>query len=81
MDHSENTTSNPRIANGARTIGDIVEARLSRRGFLAGMAATTGLMATGCATSDTSIPLSKISESPQAAAFNFEEIILTVFIW
>ena len=74
MDHSENTTSNPRIAKGVRTIGDIVDERLSRRGFLTGMAATTGLMATGCATSDTSIPLSEIPESPQAAAFNFEEI-------
>ena len=74
MDHSENTTSNPRIAKGAHTIGDIVEARLSRRGFLTGMAATTGLVATGCATSDTSIPLSEIPESPQTAAFKFEEI-------
>ena len=42
IDRSENATSNPRIACGAATFGEIVEQRLSRRGFLAGAAAMTG---------------------------------------
>ena len=78
MDHSENTSSNPSVVKGARTIGDIIEARLSRRGFLGGMAATTGLMATGCATSEaTQDVIPAVAEAPQAAqtaAFSFEEI-------
>ncbi|MFN3212596.1 MAG: PhoX family protein [Henriciella sp.] len=74
MDHSENKTSNPRIAKGARTIGDIIEARLSRRGFLGGMAATTGLIASGCTTTEAAPVIAEAPEAPQAAAFNFEEI-------
>ena len=74
MDHSENKTSNPRIANGARTIGDIIEARLSRRGFLGGMAATTGLIASGCTTTEAAPVIADAPDAPQAAAFNFEEI-------
>lgn len=49
VDNSENRTSNPRISTGARTIGDIIEARLSRRGFLAGLGATAATSAVGCA--------------------------------
>ena len=50
MDQSENQTSNPRITAGAATIGDVVAERLSRRGFLAGLGAASGLVLTGCAT-------------------------------
>lgn len=50
MDQSENQTSNPRIRAGAVTIGDVVAERLSRRGFLAGLGAASGLVLTGCAT-------------------------------
>lgn len=50
MDQSENRTSNPRIARGAQTISDIIDARLSRRGFLGGLAATSSFLATGCVT-------------------------------
>jgi hypothetical protein len=74
MDHSENNPSNPRIAKGARTIGDIIEARLSRRGFLGGMAATTGLIASGCTTTEAAPVIAEMPDAPQAAAFNFEEI-------
>ena len=78
MDHSENKSSNPRIAKGARTIGDIIEARLSRRGFLGGVAATTGLMASGCATSEVveeAVPaVAEAREATQTVAFSFEEI-------
>ena len=70
MDQSENTTSNPRIHRGARTISDIVESRLSRRGFLGGMAATSGLLAAGCATSSAALGTAETS----TAAFTFEEI-------
>lgn len=50
MDQSENRPSNPRIARGAQTISDIIDARLSRRGFLGGLAATSSFLATGCVT-------------------------------
>ncbi len=69
MDQSENQTSNPRIAGGAATISEIIEARLSRRGFLGGMAALGGLAATGCATGGA---VSRTDTA--AAAFSFEEI-------
>lgn len=74
MDHSENTSSNPRIKNGARTIGDIIEARLSRRGFLGGMAASTGLMAAGCASSSPAPVVAETPDPVQTASFSFEEI-------
>ena len=49
MDQSENTPSNPRIASGAETISDIIERRLSRRGFLGGLTAVSGLALAACA--------------------------------
>ena len=52
MDMSENKTSNPRIAEGVRTIGDIIDARLSRRSVLAGAAATAALTLAGCGRGD-----------------------------
>ncbi len=70
MDQSENITSNPRIKRGVRTISDIVEARLSRRGFLGGMAATSGLLAAGCATTQTTLNAPNAGSAP----FSFEEI-------
>lgn len=70
MDQSENTTSNPRIALGARTISEIVDARLSRRGFIGGLAATSGLLATGCVSTEAIGTASK----PEATPFGFEEI-------
>lgn len=48
MDSSENITANPRIAAGAETISTLIERRLSRRGFLGGLAAASALAA--CAT-------------------------------
>ena len=79
MDQSENKSTNPRLAQGARTIGDLIEARLNRRGFLSGLAASGGLLATGCATSvaDAGVPAGPDPESPVSAgpAFKFEEIM------
>ncbi len=46
IDASENLSVNPRIAEGAATIGDIIDARLSRRAVVAGLAASA---LTGCA--------------------------------
>ena len=72
MDHSEDFTSNPRIKTGAETIGDIIEQRLSRRGFLGGLAATSGLLASGCATA---VPGETVSPaSGDTSVFAFQEI-------
>lgn len=68
MDHSENQTSNPRIAAGAKTISDLVDLRLSRRGFLGGLAAFGGLAAAGCSTTTPSVGGGDVS------AFAFDEI-------
>ena len=70
MDQSENTPSNPRLAHGAETIGDVIAKRLSRRGFLGGLAATSGLLASGCTTSES---ITK-SISGDTSAFAFQEI-------
>ncbi|MEO1015997.1 MAG: PhoX family phosphatase [Pseudomonadota bacterium] len=51
MDASENKSSNPRIAEGAPTISDLIQQRLTRRGFVVGVGATA--LAAGCATSAT----------------------------
>ncbi|MEL6258979.1 MAG: PhoX family phosphatase, partial [Pseudomonadota bacterium] len=71
MDQSENYASNPRIAEGVRTIDDIIETRLSRRGVLGGLAAVSGLALSGCATTEEQIARAETSD---AAAFDFEEI-------
>ena len=70
MDHSENQTSNPRIARGARTIADIVDVRLSRRGVLGGLAASSAAVMTGCVSVE-----ADVSDAPaQDLIFSFEEI-------
>ena len=72
MDASENTSTNPRLANGTKTISDIVEGRLSRRGFLGGLAALSGTALVGCTTSarpDMPMP------SGDTSAFAFPEIM------
>lgn len=50
MDESENKTSNPRVASGAATLGDIINVRFSRRGFLASASAAAAASGFGCAT-------------------------------
>lgn len=76
MDQSENQTSNPRIAGGAKTINDVIEVRLSRRGVLGGLAASGGIMLSACATSEGAIVAAapEVSEAP-TATFPFEEIL------
>lgn len=66
MDDSENTPSNPRLAAGIPTISDIIEARLTRRGFIGSAAATSSLALTGCS--------SRTNQSSAATAFDFAEI-------
>jgi secreted PhoX family phosphatase len=73
MDHSENTPVNPRIESGAETIGDIIERRLSRRGFLGGMAAVSGLALTACAGRPPETAAAGQMARPKAA-FGFPEI-------
>ncbi len=66
---SDNQTSNPRIADGARTINDIIDKRLSRRAFLGGVTATTVTFALGgCAADETTPSQSAVIN------FDFEEI-------
>ncbi len=70
IDESEDTTSNPRIADGERTMNEIIEIRLTRRAFLGGLTTTTlGLALGGCATSGDSTP-----PSAGLVDFDFEEI-------
>lgn len=69
IDASENITSNPRIAEGAVTMNEIVEARLSRRAMVGGLGA---MAVAGCATGGTSnVALSAPAAPPP---FNFPEI-------
>ncbi len=68
MDHSENRTSNPRIARGEQTINDIIDQRLSRRGVLGGLAALGGLASAGCAAT------LKDEANRSVSAFAFDEI-------
>jgi len=70
IDESENSTSNPRIASGARTMNDIIDIRLTRRSFLGGLTATTvGLALGGCATGRDATP-----RNTGLVEFDFEEI-------
>lgn len=75
LDQSENRSSNPRIASGVPTIGDIVDARLSRRGLLGGMAAASGFLMTGCVTTELGVQTSEPDTATDAAKFAFDEIM------
>ena len=67
---SEDTTSNPRIAEGARTMNEIIDVRFSRRAFLGGLTATTVSLALGgCATGRESA-----RRDAAMVEFDFEEI-------
>lgn len=76
MDHSENRTSNPRIQQGAATIGDLIETRLSRRSFIGGLGAVSGLALAGCATAGDEVAALAPASAPAAAAkpFSFAEV-------
>lgn len=69
MDESENQTSNPKIAAGAKTIGALIQARLSRRKFLAGASAAAAVSSAGCATGPR-----MTGPSPTQRDFTFAEI-------
>lgn len=68
FDESENTSSNPRIAKGTSTISAIIDKRLSRRGFMGGLTALSGLAASGCVT------ISNSESMEEESTFRFEEI-------
>ncbi|MEX0298116.1 MAG: PhoX family phosphatase [Kordiimonas sp.] len=69
IDNSENKTSNPCVGNGATLMAEIIDTRLSRRGFIGGLAATAGLVMSGCAKIGTTPELSFTSDE-----FRFQEI-------
>jgi uncharacterized protein len=75
MDDSENTPVNPRALAGAETIGDVIARRLSRRGFLGGLTALSGLALTACAVrpGEAAVPVGPSPAGP-APAFDFPEL-------
>ncbi len=73
IDDSENRSSNPRA--GARTIGDVIAARLSRRGVLRGALATTALAGLGpLAACTTGAAPTGPARPERKATFDFAEI-------
>ena len=76
MDESENWTSNPRIETGTQTIGHIIKARLSRRGFLAGLGVTATAASLGCTTQSSHGVQTQPGAGAQAvpSTFSFPEI-------
>lgn len=76
MDDSENIPVNPRIASGVETIGDLISKRLSRRGFLGGLGAASGLALVGCG-AGRETPAAEALETADAVAepaFRFTEL-------
>ncbi|MEO1136575.1 MAG: PhoX family phosphatase, partial [Pseudomonadota bacterium] len=71
MSHHDDTVSNPRAKTTVATISDIVAKRLSRRDFLGGATALSGLALSGCAPSRNQQGAGRVSSS---AAFDFAEI-------
>ena len=75
MDESENLSLNPRVAAGAETITDIVGRRLSRRGFLGGLTAVSGLALAACAARPEDVAETATQEMARPhPAFSFPEI-------
>ena len=72
IDASEDAPVNPRAAS-AETIGQVISRRLSRRGFLAGLGAASGLAITGCATPAAPEALAEAAPASQPR-FRFSEI-------
>jgi secreted PhoX family phosphatase len=70
IDQSEDFSVNPR-AKHAPTIGDVIKARLSRRGFLAGTAAVGAVGVTGCSQA---VEQSAETIAANAASVSFTEI-------
>ncbi len=70
MDDQENIPVNPRITSGVQTINDLIEKRLSRRGFLGGISAMAVVSAAGCS------PAREVSQESagEAGVFSFQEI-------
>jgi secreted PhoX family phosphatase len=70
IDQSEDFSVNPR-AKSAPTIGDVIKARLSRRGFLAGTAAAGAVGVTGCSQA---VEQAAETITENAASVSFTEI-------
>ena len=72
-DDAEDRTSNPRIAMGAETLGDLIDRRLTRRGLLGGIGAVSGLALAGC-TMDRKAGDVASAVAATPSVFGFEEI-------
>ena len=73
MDDSENKPVNPRIAAGVATMGDLIAQRLSRRGFLGGLGAVSGLALAGCSVGgETAVPAGESAAAEPV--FRFAEL-------
>ena len=71
MDESENFSVNPTIRQGRQTISTLIDQRLSRRGFLGGLAAVSATLATGCSTAGRADDAETFAQS---GSFSFTEI-------
>ncbi|MFN7056722.1 PhoX family protein [Hyphomonas sp.] len=60
IDDSENTPVNPRLKDGVATISDLIDARWSRRAFLGGVGAASGLALSACG----SVPVPSMPSVP-----------------
>ncbi|MEO1657279.1 MAG: PhoX family phosphatase [Pseudomonadota bacterium] len=69
MDEQENTPSNPRVSRGVTTISDLIDARLSRRGFVVGLGAAAAMPITSCSPA-AEAPVEDVKTAP----FDFPEI-------
>lgn len=74
IDDSENTPVNPRLKAGAATIGTLIDQRLSRRGFLGGLGAVSGLAMAGCSTGRGTVAEAPAGETATRPAFDFSEL-------
>ena len=72
-DSTEDRTSNPRIAKGAETLGELVDRRLTRRGLLGGIGAVSGLALAGCTMESKAGDVASAAAATPSA-FGFEEI-------
>ena len=76
IDASENQSSNPTATETSRRMSSLIEGRLSRRGFVGGIAGAYGSFMIGCKDTSTSSPAtSTVSQkSAKAVTFSYEEI-------
>jgi uncharacterized protein len=75
-DDTDHLSSNPSIGKGSPTIGDIIERRLSRRGFLAVLGASSALSA--CDAVARYLPATTSTVTPAVSSGGFTEIVRAI---